>query len=579
MHTIFTRASAATSAALLVLILLLGVASLPSSAQPPTATLPAPTLVPPTRVPTAIPAEQNPVNYSAVADVQQRGVLRVGVRYGLPPFSYLNERAALVGYEVDILRALAVDLAVEVEFIQVTRETELAMLNAGEVDALIGQQIITRERQMQMDFTHPYYTNTQVMVVQETSIYENPIQLEGLLVGVTVATRTEEALRQSGYNYDLRLYFNEFEAFNALEAGEVQAMVGQYETVRAAGRLGKRTIFPPISIEPYAIALRRHDINLRNLLNRTLQRLTASGRHAEIHAVWFPQEEEPDLRLMVPVYEALYGDQRGFADLPTDLPRPARSVMEKIRNREPLTVVGLSLNPDASAFENQLDTFHQRLVEEMALRWGATVNFVPNTWLNKLDMLFGGQADLAVGVTPIWDGADRFDYSQPYLRRGNRLMVLEGSRFDSFVQMRGGTYVGYWYEDAGMREEIERIAEAYRVRPTPYEVRSVRELVDLFNARTLAGFFGDELRIQALREASAYSGLPFTLSEERFSSGELALALPRADLDFRLLVDWTLQDMFRDGTYQRIFNETVGFGDPIEMVIYPGSNPLLTGGR
>src|SRR5690349_8779933 len=85
---------------------------------------PAPTLVPPTLVPTqdagifdTIPTE------SSVARIVRDGVVRVGILYNEIPFGLLNIRGEVSGYDADLARSMAEQWGVEVEFVQVTRQT------------------------------------------------------------------------------------------------------------------------------------------------------------------------------------------------------------------------------------------------------------------------------------------------------------------------------------------------------------------------------------------------------------------------------------------------------------------------
>lgn len=540
---------------------------------------PAPTLVPPTRVPTQPPTPRPAVENSGIYDMQNEGVMRVGARYNLSPFSTIDSQGNVVGYEAEIIEAIKVELGVKVEWKQITAENELDLLLNDEVDMLIGEQIITRDREQFLSFTHPYYLNKEMMVVIEGTPYQDPHDLAGLPVSVAANSPAERGLQgwiASGVNFDVRRYANESLALDALQNGEVQAMVGQLDTLLMTGRTGLRFIDAvPIQLDSYAIAVRRHDINLRNILNRSIQRLYASNRMNEIYQHWFP-DTPLDLSVLIPTYTLLYEDARTLADLNWDIPAALEpSIWNRLQSGEQLVVVGLNLAPDTPPMESKLDNFYRALIDEMARRWGVTVNYVPGSTANKLDLLFGGQAMIAAGVTPTWDGADRFEYSRPYAFHGNQMLVLEGSRFGSFQDFRGGSYIGYWFEDTYAPDEINRLAEYYRTRPTPYELRSISEIVSLFGDRTLSGIFGDTLRLYSIIDQAQSSGLPLKLLDQQYSKLPLTFALPRNDLDFLSIVDWTLQDMYLDGTYQRIYQEQFGFGDPIVILTWPGSGDFL----
>ncbi len=553
--------------------LLLSIA--PGLAQDPTA--PAPTLVPPTRVPTQpAQAADQPADYSGVATMVNEGVLRIGTRYNERPFSYLDENGDLTGYEVELMESLGVQLGVQVEWVQVTAETEREDLHFGRVDALIGQQLHSRDAAQYYDFSHPYYLNQQRMVVREDTPFSNFDGLRDQPISVVQYSPADAALpAYAQYNWNVQYFFTQGQALDALAEGSVEAMIGELDDLSRAGRQGMRFIEQPIQLDPYAIAVRPYDVNLRNALNRGLQRLLASGEVDRIYDNWFSNKPDNLFDVLMPIYENLFEDSRNATDFPTDIPRPEESLLDTVLAGGSLNVAGLSLNPDASLFERLLDPFNQALMNEIAQRWGVTLNYIPNSANGAVEYLVRGEADIALGVLPRWDGADRFDYSRPYAIAGDRVMVLEGSRYQAFNDFRGGSYMGYWYEDASDRSRIEQIAEAVRVNTTIYEFRSMREITDQFINRNVDGIFGDIRRLRTIQEETRTSGLPWQILDETYSETPITIALPRNDRRFRLLLNWTLQDMFLDGTYQRLYNDTYGEGEPLIMLTYPGDGSWL----
>lgn len=570
---------------LLLLGMLLGMLMMLSApgvinAQDPTPTLPAPTLVPPTLVPTQASDAPQLAEFSGIATAQNEGVMRVGALFNVPPFVYINERGQLDGYEVDIMNAIGVELGIEIEYVQVTRETARDDLQTGRVDMLIGQQVHSRDAEQFYEFSHPYYLNAQRMVVLEGAPYQAFAELSGQPISVVQGTEGARAVQDlvASLGYQVRPYYTQKDALDALERGEVQAMVGELDDLSRAGRQGMRLIVQPVRLDPYAIAVRRFDVNLRNALNRSVQKLWASGSLGGIYGAWFPGTEL-DFEILVPVYENILADARPISDFNPDVPLPNGSIVDAIRAGETLRVAGLSNNPDASDYDRILDPLNRAIAEEMARRWGVPIEFIPNTPRTAaFDFMLNGSAAMAVGITPVWDGADRFDYSRPYAFHGDQLMVLEDTRFNSFRDFRGGSRMGYWYEDPADAGRIEEIAETLRVNTSPYEFRSYDDIVDKFANRNVQGIFADTYQLLAIIEGTRASGLPFEIvQEERYSLVPLAIALPRNDADFRALVDWTLQDMFLDGTYQRIYNETFGFDDPIVMLTWAGDGSWLLG--
>jgi len=552
---------------------------------PPTFTLPAPTLVPPTPLPTVTPTPLTVAAESGLANVQRDGVLRVGTYFNAYPFAWLNEQGQVAGYEIDVLNAIAIELGVGLEFVQVTHHNARDTLLSGLVDVLAGQQFHTRDGETWFDFTHPYYLNTERMVVLTEAPYVTLQDLAGQPVGVTIGSRSEHALRlwseQHGVTFDIRFYFSESAALDALAAGEVQGMVGTLDSLRRAGRQGMRLIDEPVLEEYHAMVVRRHDVNLRDVLNRSLQRLKASGRLDEIFSAWFA-EDPVNFDVLVPVYERLYEDERALADFPADMPIPAVSVQTRIAQGQPVRVTGIvPAGQETSAYWALMNDFNRALVEEMARRWGATVEYLPNPPENAAALVAGGQADLAVGVSPAWDATLRLEYSLPYLTHGDRLMVPQGSQITTgFADLLGtGWWIGYFADKPGDADLIRKYAEMFNVSRNINDPFAINREADAINTLTVArnvdAIFGDSLRLNGLlRQAGDSAGVKI-LPTEYGDDRPITFATPYGDADFRNLIDSTLQDMARDGTYQTLWQTYFGLGDPLPILYFAPINPDL----
>ncbi|MBN2304676.1 MAG: transporter substrate-binding domain-containing protein, partial [Anaerolineae bacterium] len=447
---------------------------LPTSTPVPSATptVPAPTLVPPTPWPTTPPDALELANMSGLAHAQEQGTLRVGTVFNAYPFVWLDEFGEITGYEADIMAAIGIELGVEVEYVQVTRHNADRMLIGGQIDVLIGQQVHTRDREDSFDFTHSYYVNQERMVILTDAPYNSLGDLAGQSISVEIGSRSERALRQwmvqNSISYDVRTYFTESAALDALAAGEVQGMVGELDSLRRAGRQGMRLIEQPVLDELYSVVVRRWDANLLDLLNRSLQRLKASGRLKEIAQQWFPNETV-DFNTLVPVYEMLYEDERTLDQFSAEVPYPATTVLDRLANGQPLRVAGLltGAETDSPAHVRILNALNQALIDEIARRWGIQVQAVPNSAANAVDLVAVGQADIAVGINPDWYNTERVAYSLPYVQHTDRLLIphrFERQIVSGFGDMLGtGWWIGYFADDPHDAELIKKWAQMFGV--------------------------------------------------------------------------------------------------------------------
>lgn len=581
---------------LIVLIGLIAVMVIPASqisAQDGGApTEPAGTRVPPTLVPApAATATPEAIAMSGIKQIQDTDTMTVGTLYNAPPFTWLDEQGDVVGYEPEVLRAVAADLGVSVEFVQVTSETAIPMLLSGEIDMVIGTRIHSKDAEAVMEFSHTYFYNRQLLVVRADAPYGSISDLANQRVSVVAGSEAEEALNYwiSANNIPINVirFLTEGEALDALASGDVEAMAGPFAGLRRAGRQGMRFLDPnaeALRLDPYGIAFRRYDINLRNAINRAIQRLAASGRLDEIAGNWFDEEERSlgaYFSALIPVYADVAADTRAIDDFPPDIRQPEGAVLEKIRNDQQLTVAGLSLNDAAPVQDRFLDPLGREIMYEMGRRWGVDIVFLPDTYNQGQELITGGQADIAIGVEPRWEAVDRVEYTIPYHYRSDKIIVLDGSRFRFFTDLRGGQWIGYFSDDPADGERLEELKEFFNTSVGVWRFISENQAYEaIFGTRNVQALYGDSIRLQAFMEENSPDIWRF-LSSSRggdFTDNfePIVMAVPRGESDFLTLVNWTLGEMAADGTLQRIWEENyLGSEGPPFVPYYQGDGAFL----
>ena len=545
-----------------------------------------PTLVPPTLVPTtevaivdALPSE------SGVARIQNSGVVRVGILYNEPPFGELSMRTdengnlIVAGFDADLARAMAEAWGVTVEFIQVTRQNAVDMLAAGEVDLLLAAQPHLRELDQRIEFSQGYYPNAQALMVRNDDEAIGPVHLANRRVGVVVGSRGEIAanwwLGRVDYTVTVVPYYTLDAALAALFGGDVDGVIeSRVRLSRAVSQPGvARILDEPVMPEPYAVGIRRQDVNLRNLVDKTLQFLLQSGRLNEIHRANFAGVDYPPSPLIT---WANVGEEAPRPDqFSGDVPLPAEYVLPRLQSGGTVRVAGINdLPDDATESQRRLDATHRGLVNTMAQRWGVTVEFVPGD--NPLDLVASGQADIAVGVVPDWANAGRVDYTGYYLTHGLQLLVEVDRNIFSIGDLRGKA-VGIFNNETGVADVLRAQAAAARaIVGDPYPTREQDAAFRILAATdiNLDAIMGDSMKfISALEEYPEELAI-LSDSEGRamwFSRSYMAMAVPRNDLDFRLLVEYTLQEMILDGTLQTLTAPVLRPEDVPRYDVWPGS--------
>ena len=92
----------------------------------------------------------------ANAKTLREGTLKVATEGTFSPFSYYNDKNELVGYDVDVARAVAEKLGLKIEFLTAPWDAMLAAVDAGKADAVFNQVSITDERKKKYEYSVPY---------------------------------------------------------------------------------------------------------------------------------------------------------------------------------------------------------------------------------------------------------------------------------------------------------------------------------------------------------------------------------------------------------------------------------------
>jgi len=104
---------------------------------------------------------------TALEQVKQAGVLKIGTEGTYAPFTFHDASGALVGFDVEIGQAVAEHLGVKPEFVEGPWDGLIAGIDANRYDVVINQVGINAERQAKYDFSEPYIASKAALVVRD----------------------------------------------------------------------------------------------------------------------------------------------------------------------------------------------------------------------------------------------------------------------------------------------------------------------------------------------------------------------------------------------------------------------------
>ncbi|MFC6671186.1 ABC transporter substrate-binding protein [Marinobacterium aestuariivivens] len=226
--------------------------------------------------------------------------VRIGSEGAYPPFNAINASGELVGFDIDIGKALCEQMQVECTFIAQDWDGIIPGLQSGKYDVILASMSITEERKQQVAFTDPYYRAAMTWVAradEPTPTDFSPEALEGKVLGAQSSTQMAAYLQAVYPDADLRLYRTQDEANMDLSNGRIDLLVGDLLPMLDWVRNGEdgnccQMVGAPITDSRYAgegtgMALRHEDRELRGMLNEALAAIIADGTYKAINDRYF----------------------------------------------------------------------------------------------------------------------------------------------------------------------------------------------------------------------------------------------------------------------------------------------------
>jgi polar amino acid transport system substrate-binding protein len=225
--------------------------------------------------------------------------LVVGSSATYRPFAYETPTKEIVGYDIDIVKAVAQKAGLHIRIVNTPWTGIFAALNNGDADLVISGVTINEKRQQSYDFTAPYFEARQLIAVGKESTVKNLKDLAGKKIAVvTGSTADDICSREFGKtNPDIRRFESTPVIISELANGGVDAAIGDNGVIafRTQEHKHLKTVADPnFPKEYFGIVVKQGNKALRYKLNPALAAVKADGTYAQIYKKWF-QAEAPTL--------------------------------------------------------------------------------------------------------------------------------------------------------------------------------------------------------------------------------------------------------------------------------------------
>jgi lysine-arginine-ornithine-binding protein len=233
---------------------------------------------------------------TAAADMKK---VKIGTEGAYPPFNSIDPSGQLVGFDIDIAKALCAAAEFECEFVVQDWDGIIPALQAKKFDAIIASMSITEKRKEVVDFTDKYYqTPAKFIAAKGSGITEFTADgLDGKKIGVQGATIHEDFARATFPKSEVVSYGTQDEANADLVSGRLDLVIADSVALDEgflktdAGAccefVGPDYTDPKFFGEGAGIAIRKGEPDLVSSFNAALKKIRDDGTYKKINDKYF----------------------------------------------------------------------------------------------------------------------------------------------------------------------------------------------------------------------------------------------------------------------------------------------------
>lgn len=227
--------------------------------------------------------------------VKSQGVLTIGLDDAFPPMGYRTDKGELVGFDIDAAEEVGKRLGIKIKWQPTAWDGVIHSLNSKKFDCIWNGMTITEERKKEVAFTKPYKMDGQVAVVRfGEKQFKKLADLKNARIGVQKGSSAVEAVKKlPAAPVEVREYEDNPKALLDLESKRIDTVVIDDATGRdfIAKRPGKFMILPGnITKEPFGVAFRKDDVELRQAVQKQLDAMVKDGTMGKISKKWFGED-------------------------------------------------------------------------------------------------------------------------------------------------------------------------------------------------------------------------------------------------------------------------------------------------
>ena len=213
-----------------------------------------------------------------LAKIQKRGQITWGADLqGGEPYLWLDDSGTLVGFEVDVMDAVARRLGVKAKMTHYNWVNLVPLLKRGDFDVVCNGLEATPDRAASILLSRPYFVYAETLAVRTGAPYRSLADLKGKRVATLDQTYALDLLKGAGV--DIALYEDNQVIYDDLALGRVDAVLLDNVIADRYGcnHAGVTCLPEDVARGTYVIGIRSQDPELKAAIDAALAAMTADG--------------------------------------------------------------------------------------------------------------------------------------------------------------------------------------------------------------------------------------------------------------------------------------------------------------
>ena len=232
---------------------------------------------------------------STLYKVIHKGVLRVGLNAGYMPFEMRSRSGQIIGFDVDIAKAMAKAMGVKLKIINTDWDGIIPALLTNKFDIIISGMTITQKRNLKVNFANPYFIVGQTILLNKkwagkVKSYKD-LNSPKFTITCMLGTTGEFAAKRFMPKAKIESFGTEQEAVMQVMQGRADAFVYDkpYNAIFYQTKGKGKLVFldKPFTYEPLGWAIKKGDPDFLNWLNNFLREIKHNGTYEKLRKKWF----------------------------------------------------------------------------------------------------------------------------------------------------------------------------------------------------------------------------------------------------------------------------------------------------